>query len=1093
MPSLKQKIDESLRRALDTSHCVVSNNDFRLYKAATDLSKIYVTTNNETDLANAIEAYRAASEIELPNANIKVDVLLYLNYLVRLRYLGSKRAEDCDEGIQLVREFIKQVPKDDTRRLIGLLYLGQYLTDRYSIQSIDSDREEALLVVREAINSDPQNPFLKVKLDECLIKLLSLRFDKFFEATDLEEAVSVCRRWTNPPTDSRYLKKQIHWLHRLARQLIYKASREGTEDASRQSISIIREALLLEEDEEGRALLLMSLGKAFSVSYEITGEINYLQEGITVLLEAISLKSRNAYKAILISLLATLLSLRYTAIGALKDIQESIKFQRLSISMAESQLLPQLRNDLTVSLGRLATTPAGSIHDREEAISILRDIASCGLESPKRATVLVNLTAQLHCKFAERIKNENVIVHLKDIILSRHEELNERGNCVKLRDLHHEIGLDTLEEGLEVAQQAVDAAPSDDISLSSTCKYFLGLWLHVKNQWSCLEPYGLEFLSTSADMDAAPRVLKEAISILPESDPNRATFLHTLAQAQALVNEGMQTPREDYRRGVLLNLQNAMRVSTSSATSRIDAAKDALETFAESLDWQQAYEAAKVLIGLISRLTPQSLTASDKQQKLVRIAGLASAAAAVALKAGKSPVVALEFLEQGRQALMTSNEYLRTNLFELERTHPDLAQQFLRLQRELEDVHSSEETLDLLSIGDVTEYALQGQANRRHSASNEFERLIDKIRGKKGFENFLLPLTDEEMRAAAKDGPLVVLNLWDTIASPVLDTLGYTRCPQPGEQWPRLWWIPTGVLSRFPLHAAGHHSNGLLETVLDRVISSYSLTIQTIVQGRQRPTSDFSTMNALLVAAEDIVNVNTLEYTHQEVQEVKGILTPIISECIVARDHRDQVIAHLPHCGIFHFAGHGLTDEKDPLKSHLLLATEDRRADPFTVATLLKLNLRQDPPFLAYLSACETGRVNDVKQVDENIHLISAFQFAGFRHVIGTLWEVKDKASKDLAVLTYKGIESQLHEDEVTDILICQALHCAIRVQREKWLKELENDRNRRRFILELRGHRESLMGDDGEIPQRDITLVEEDDSEIAGAIDWVPYVHFGV
>ncbi|TRX88983.1 hypothetical protein FHL15_010105 [Xylaria flabelliformis] len=83
-----------------------------------------------------------------------------------------------------------------------------------------------------------------------------------------------------------------------------------------------------------------------------------------------------------------------------------------------------------------------------------------------------------------------------------------------------------------------------------------------------------------------------------------------------------------------------------------------------------------------------------------------------------------------------------------------------------------------------------------------------------------------------------------------------------------------------------------------------------------------------------------LKYTHQEVQEVKGILTPVISECIVASDHRDQVTAHLPHCGIFHFAGQGLTDEKGPLKSHLLLATEDRRAGPFKIATLLKLNLR---------------------------------------------------------------------------------------------------------------------------------------------------------
>ncbi|TRX88982.1 hypothetical protein FHL15_010104 [Xylaria flabelliformis] len=209
MPSSKQKIDGALRRALGTIDRVVSNHDFRLYKAATDLR--------------------------------------------------SKKAEGYDEGIQLAREFIEQVPKDGTMRLIVLLYLGQCLTERYSIQSIDSDREEALLVIREAINSDPQDPFLKVKLDECLIKLPNLRFDKFFDATDLEEALCVCRRCTNPPPDLRYFKKQVHWLHSLARQLTHKASREGTEDTSRESIFMIREALLLEEDEEGRALLLMSL------------------------------------------------------------------------------------------------------------------------------------------------------------------------------------------------------------------------------------------------------------------------------------------------------------------------------------------------------------------------------------------------------------------------------------------------------------------------------------------------------------------------------------------------------------------------------------------------------------------------------------------------------------------------------------------------------------------------------------------------------------------------------------------------------------------------------------------------------------------
>ena len=101
---------------------------------------------------------------------------------------------------------------------------------------------------------------------------------------------------------------------------------------------------------------------------------------------------------------------------------------------------------------------------------------------------------------------------------------------------------------------------------------------------------------------------------------------------------------------------------------------------------------------------------------------------------------------------------------------------------------------------------------------------------------------------------------------------------------------------------------------------------------------------------------------------------------------KQDIISHLPNCKIFHFAGHGYTDTTDPSQSRLLL--DDWRSDPLTVATLLEMNLREGSPFLAYLSACGTGQIKDNKSVDESINLISACQLAGFRHVIGTLWEV---------------------------------------------------------------------------------------------------------
>ncbi|KAI0454892.1 CHAT domain-containing protein [Xylaria acuta] len=76
-----------------------------------------------------------------------------------------------------------------------------------------------------------------------------------------------------------------------------------------------------------------------------------------------------------------------------------------------------------------------------------------------------------------------------------------------------------------------------------------------------------------------------------------------------------------------------------------------------------------------------------------------------------------------------------------------------------------------------------------------------------------------------------------------------------------------------------------------------------------------------------------------------------------------------------------------------------------TVTALLEMNLRKHSPFLAYLSACGTGRVRDDDFLDESIHLITAFQLAEFRHVVvGTLWEVNDKLCTEMAGLTYEEI-----------------------------------------------------------------------------------------
>lgn len=73
--------------------------------------------------------------------------------------------------------------------------------------------------------------------------------------------------------------------------------------------------------------------------------------------------------------------------------------------------------------------------------------------------------------------------------------------------------------------------------------------------------------------------------------------------------------------------------------------------------------------------------------------------------------------------------------------------------------------------------------------------------------------------------------LWDVVTCPVLEALGF-QSPIQDDKWPRIWWIPTGSLSHFPLHAAGRFVERSTETVLDRVMSSYSPSIKALVYGR---------------------------------------------------------------------------------------------------------------------------------------------------------------------------------------------------------------------------------------------------------------------
>lgn len=252
-------------------------------------------------------------------------------------------------------------------------------------------------------------------------------------------------------------------------------------------------------------------------------------------------------------------------------------------------------------------------------------------------------------------------------------------------------------------------------------------------------------------------------------------------------------------------------------------------------------------------------------------------------------------------------------------------------------------------------------------------------------------------RAAQDEIHAVLAWEWDVIAAPVLVALRHTSTPE--RDWPRVWWCPVGSLVGLPLHAAGRHGEPAdrPSAVLDVVVSSYTSTVRALTYAsRSAPKSTVDSDEVLIVSVPSPGLAASVPAARREAEELVELLP---AATVLADDAATPgaVVAALPTHRVAHFACHALFDYNDPGSSRLVLA--DDPAPPLTVGAIAELGLRHAE--LAYLSACSTTESN-VALDDEAVHITSAFQLAGYRHVIGTLWPVSDESSYRIAMRTYR-------------------------------------------------------------------------------------------
>ncbi|WP_299537583.1 CHAT domain-containing protein [uncultured Streptomyces sp.] len=269
--------------------------------------------------------------------------------------------------------------------------------------------------------------------------------------------------------------------------------------------------------------------------------------------------------------------------------------------------------------------------------------------------------------------------------------------------------------------------------------------------------------------------------------------------------------------------------------------------------------------------------------------------------------------------------------------------------------------------------------------------------------------------------------LWREVTGPVLGRLGLDR-PDAGaadastSTPPRLWWSPGGALRTLPLHAAAPADGS--PGALDHVVPSYTPTLRTLHHSRQRLARPGGA-GALVVAVPEARGQAPLPGARREAEHLAGLL-PGATVLVGASATHSAVVAALPRHAYAHFACHASAHPDRPSDSPLVL--HDHAEHPLTVRDLARLRLPSVR--LAYLSACDTLRTSP-ELADESVHIVSAFQMAGFPHVVGSLWHVDDALGADVARRVYEDLRADGGGLDVGRT--ARVLHAAVRALRSEY------------------------------------------------------------
>ena len=804
--------------------------------------------SSEHDLDGAIDLFEQSLAAAPAGVGGLSVVLSTLAEALKKRYARTENPTDLDRAIEVLGQATGANTGDQLSGHGDLFSLAEALQTRFHKHSEEpTDLNRAIDLYEQAADATPAGPAGYCDLRKYLFYLavaLRNRFVRYSDdRADLDRAIELFEQLaeTSPADPNRVVA-----LATAARALTDRFERYGDVADRDQAITLADKALTATPKDDPHLLQRVhALGDALLAGYSGTGDLAVLNRAIDLFDQTshgLNVEDRQRPK--ILSRLGTSLLMRSELTGDARDLDLATEVGELAVETARDD--DPDRAAYLYGLGYTVLTVLQRPNNAAWAwrAVMLFEQALAAANSPRmRVAILASLAAALRLQF---------------------ELLDDAG------DLDHVLDL----LGAALSDTIVDR-PHRPLHLHN-----LSLGLRIRFQRH----------DNIADLNRAITADEEALAHTPADHPHRCTYL--LGMAVCLTERfDEQACSADLTQAVTA-AREATGVRTAPAARRALAARQWARSAAKAHDWDEAIRGYETAVALVDLATPRALERIDQEVGLSAFAGLGAEAAAACVQAGQF-ARAVELFEQARAILFTRVLDARSEVDDLAKIHPELAEEFVRCRDVL-----NRPTPHPLAAPDTP---LRAESQARRAAAEAFDRVISDIRQRPGFEGFLTPPQMDELLSAAAEGAVVVLNIaplrsdalilnagdvtaiplapsyedthaqvrtfshalaevldaratwtaremasqamarvleWlsDNITSPVLDRLGYASPPANGDPWPRVWWCLSAELASMPVHAAGHHtvSKNAPDAVIDRVISSIIPSLRVLIHTRRR-------------------------------------------------------------------------------------------------------------------------------------------------------------------------------------------------------------------------------------------------------------------